>query len=83
MDKMKYSEMKYILNLTGYTQKEFCNYINKSKSFLNNCLRKKNEIPIRYVKDFESFLGKELYNYGRTRYYDKLAKKYFGSTKLS
>ena len=83
LENMEYSEMKYILNLIGYSQKEFCDYINKSKSFLNSNLSKMKRIPIRYIYDLKMFLGEEFFNYGRAKYLESEEAKSRNSTKLS
>jgi transcriptional regulator with XRE-family HTH domain len=66
MDILTYKEFGTVLNLAGFSHREFADYIQMSRSFVGSLVRGERPLSLRYIESLRSFLGKELYDMALT-----------------
>ena len=64
MDILTHKEFRTVLNLAGFSHKEFADYIGMSRSFVGSLVRGERPLSLRYIESLRSFLGKDLYDVG-------------------
>ncbi|MBK7411722.1 MAG: helix-turn-helix domain-containing protein [Ignavibacteria bacterium] len=75
MDILTYKEFGTVLNLAGFSHREFADYIQMSRSFVGSLVRGERPLSLRYIDSLRSFLGKELYDVGLTLARRKIAEE--------
>ena len=71
---LKGYELRSMLQVCGFKQKEFAIFIKKSESFVINSIIYKDYVPLNYIDELKSFLGPEKFDIALNRVRNKLER---------